>query len=39
MTQETTPVKILGGFNLAILKVKSKTTMKELKFYNNDLDH
>ena len=39
MTQETTLVKTWGGFNLAILKVKNKTTMKELKFYNNDLDH
>ena len=32
MTQETTPVKTWGGFNLAILKVKSKSAMKELKF-------
>ena len=39
ITQETKPVKTWGGFNLAILKVKSKTTMKELKFYNSDLDH
>ena len=39
MTQETTLVKTWREFNLAILKVKSKTIMKELKFYNSDLDH
>ena len=32
MTQETKLVKTWGGFNLAILKIKSKSTMKELKF-------
>ena len=32
MTQETTSVKTWGGFNLAILKEKRKSTMKELKF-------
>ena len=40
MTQENQiGKKTWGGFNLAILKVKSKTTMKELKFYNSNLDH
>ena len=33
ITQETKPVKTWGGFNLAILKVKSKSTiLKESKF-------
>ena len=34
MTQETTLVKTWGEFNLVILKVKNKSTMKESKFYN-----
>ena len=34
MTHETTPVKTWGGFNLAILKVKSKSTRKNLSSYN-----
>ena len=32
MTQETTPVKTWGGFNLTILKVKSKSTIKNRNF-------
>ena len=32
MTQETTPVKTQGGFNLVILKVKSKSTRKNRNF-------
>ena len=34
ITQETTPVKTWGGFNLAILKVKSKSTRKNRNSYN-----
>ena len=34
ITQETKPIKIWGGFNLAILKVNLNPLMKELKFYN-----
>ena len=34
ITQETKPVKILGGFNLTILKVKSKSTIKNRSSYN-----
>ena len=34
MTQETTSVKTWGGFNLAILKVKSKSTRKNRSSYN-----
>ena len=34
ITQETKPVKTLGGFNLAILKVKSKSTRKNRSSYN-----
>ena len=35
ITQENqTGVKTWGGFNLTILKVKSKSTMNESKFYN-----
>ena len=32
ITQETKPVKTWGGFNLAILKVKSKSTRKNQSF-------
>ena len=39
ITQENqTSKKTYGGFNLAILKVKW-ITMKEMKFYNSNLDH
>ena len=34
ITQETKPVKTWGGFNLAILKVKSKSTRKNRNSYN-----
>ena len=34
ITQETTPVKTWEGFNLAILKVKSKSTRKNRSSYN-----
>ena len=34
ITQETKLVKTLGGFNLAILKVKSKSTRKNRNSYN-----
>ena len=34
ITQETKPVKTWGGFNLAILKVKSKSTRKNRSSYN-----
>ena len=34
ITQETKPVKTWGGFNLAILKVKSKSTRKNWSSYN-----
>ena len=34
ITQETKPVKTWGGFNLAILKVKNKSTRKNLSSYN-----
>ena len=34
ITQETKPVKTWGGFNLAILKVKSKSTKKNRSSYN-----
>ena len=34
ITQETKPVKTWGGFNLAILKVKSKSTIKNRNSYN-----
>ena len=34
ITQETKPVKTWGGFNLAILKVKPESTMKESKLFN-----
>ena len=34
ITQETKLVKIWGGFNLAILKVKSKSTRKNQNSYN-----
>ena len=34
ITQETKPVKIWGGFNLTILKVKSKSTRKNQNSYN-----
>ena len=34
ITQETKPVKTWGGFNLAILKVKSKSTKKNRNSYN-----
>ena len=34
ITQETKPVKAWGGFNLAILKVKSKSTRKNRSSYN-----
>ena len=34
ITQETKPVKTWGGFDLAILKVKSKSTRKKRSSYN-----
>ena len=34
ITQETKPVKTWGGFNLVILKVKSKSTRKNRNSYN-----
>ena len=34
ITQETKPVKTWRGFNLAILKVKSKSTIKNRSSYN-----
>ena len=34
MTQETTPIKTWEGFNLVILKVKSKSTKKNQSSYN-----
>ena len=34
ITQEIKPVKTWGGFNLAILKVKSKSTRKNWSSYN-----
>ena len=34
ITQETKPVKTWGGFNLAILKVKIKSTRKNRSSYN-----
>ena len=34
ITQETKPVKTKGGFNLTILKVKSKSTKKNRSSYN-----
>ena len=34
ITQETKPVKTWGGFNLTILKVKSKSTIKNRNSYN-----
>ena len=34
ITQETKPVKTWGGFNLAILKIKSKSTRKNRSSYN-----
>ena len=34
ITQETKPVKTWGGFNLTILKVKSKSTRKNRSSYN-----
>ena len=34
ITLETKPVKIWGGFNLSILKVKSKSTRKNRSSYN-----
>ena len=34
ITQETKPVKAWGGFNLTILKVKSKSTRKNRSSYN-----
>ena len=34
ITQETKPVKTRGGFNLTILKVKSKSTKKNRSSYN-----
>ena len=38
MTKETTSVKTWGGFNLTI-QGKPESAMKELKFYNRELDH
>ena len=35
ITQETKPVKTWGGFNLTILKIKSKSTRKNRSSYNN----
>ena len=34
ITQETKPVKTWGGFNLTILKIKSKSTRKNQSSYN-----
>ena len=34
ITQETKPVKTWGGFNLTILKIKSKSTRKNRSSYN-----
>ena len=34
ITQETKPIKTWGGFNLAILKIKSKSTRKNRSSYN-----
>ena len=34
ITQETKPVKTCGGFDLATLKVKSKSTRKNRSSYN-----
>ena len=34
ITQETKPVKTWGGFDLVILKVKSKSTRKNRSSYN-----
>ena len=34
ITQETKPIKTEGGFNLSILKVKSKSTRKSQSSYN-----
>ena len=34
ITQEIKPVKTWGGFNLVILKVKSKSTRKNQSSYN-----
>ena len=34
ITQKTKPVKTCGGFNLAILKVKNKSTRKNRSSYN-----
>ena len=34
ITQETKPVKTWRGFNLAILKIKSKSTRKNRSSYN-----
>ena len=34
ITQETKSVKTWGGFNLSILKVKSKSTRKNRSSYN-----
>ena len=34
ITQETKPVETWEGFNLAILKVKSKSTKKNRSLYN-----
>ena len=34
ITQETKPVKTWGGFNLTILKVKSKSTKKNRNSYD-----
>ena len=34
ITQEIKPVKTWGGFNLAILKIKSKSTRKNRSSYN-----
>ena len=34
ITQETKPVKTWEGFNLVVLKVKSKSTIKNRSSYN-----
>ena len=39
ITQETKPVKSWGGFNLTILKVKSKSTRKNRSSYNKTYKH
>ena len=31
--------KTWGGFNLAILKIKNRSTMKELKFFTIEMDN